>query len=70
MRLCTHAPPPPGLLLSTINQLLRESSRNAQRVAALRAKMNSVEAWMGKMALPSRLRRRIKSFYAEASSRL
>lgn len=57
----TTALPP----LSLRSELLQQSNRNARRVNAFRAKMQSVERWMQGQGLPSRLRRRIKTFYAE-----
>lgn len=40
-------------------------NKNARRVQAFRAKMDLVERWMDGMSLPRRLRRKIKTFYAE-----
>jgi hypothetical protein len=50
------------------SELLQQANRQARRVQAFRGKMQSVERWMGAQRLPSRLQRRIKTFYAEASS--
>jgi hypothetical protein len=53
------------LLHPTCSELLQQANRNARRVNAFRAKMQSVERWMQSQGLPTRLRRRIKTFYAE-----
>ena len=55
-----------ALLISSISELLAQANRNARRLHVFRAKMQSVERWMQTQALPLRLQRRIKHFYAEA----
>lgn len=52
------------------SELLQQATRNARRVHVFRAKMQSVEGWMQKQALPHRLQHRIKTFYAEARGAL
>jgi hypothetical protein len=49
----------------TCSELLQQANRNAWRLNAFRAKTQSVERWMQSQGLPTRLRRRIKTFYAE-----
>ena len=47
------------------SELLQQANRQARRVNMFRSKMQSVERWMHQQALPAKLRRRIKTFYAE-----
>jgi hypothetical protein len=57
-----------ALLISSISELLAQANRNARRLQVFRAKMQSVERWMLTQALPLRLQRRIKHFYADVST--
>lgn len=43
-------------------------NRSARRAQAYRKKMMAVERWMGMNALPRRLQRRIRTFYAEVGA--
>ncbi|GAB4817519.1 hypothetical protein N2152v2_004565 [Parachlorella kessleri] len=54
-----------GLLLSTISEVMQQVNRKARQVQQFRSKMEHVERWMDQMSLPRRLRRQIKTFYAE-----
>ena len=59
-----------ALLISSISELLAQANRNARRLQVFRAKMQTVERWMLTQALPPRLQRRIKHFYADVRTLL
>jgi hypothetical protein len=55
-----------GILLGSIAEALQHMSKESERVARYRARMEVVDKWMAKRRLPLKLRSRIGHYYAEA----
>lgn len=55
-----------GILLGSIAEALQHMSKESERVARYRARMEVVDKWMAKRRLPVKLRSRIGHYYAEA----
>jgi len=58
-----------GILLGSIAEALQHMSKESERVARYRARMEVVDKWMAKRRLPLKLRSRIGHYYAEARAR-
>lgn len=54
-----------GLMISTIGQLMAQVNRKARQMSLFRSKLGLVDRWIESNNLPGRLRRRIRTFYAE-----
>lgn len=67
-----HAPTRPAHPTACVarpsrSEVLQQANRHARRVQTYRLKMQGVERWMDQLTLPRRLRRKVKTYYAEAS---
>ena len=56
-----------ALLLGCISTILEHSSRRQRQSQMYREKMGSVDSWLAERKFPPRLRRRIRTYYAEVA---